>query len=157
MNYKFGKRVEGVQYADRPSTYGVIVKNGQIAVIKSDFFNKYFLIGGGIEKGETETETLRREAIEEVGFQIEIGEKIGEAVEYFYAEIDKLYIAKKCNFYRASLMSKIEKKTENKLICIDKDGLEKMYHKSHQWIVEKEFNNSILPIESWQICVGLLD
>ena len=138
---EFGKKIAEVEYSSRIGSYAVITKANRIGVIKSEVLNKYFLVGGAIEKGETEVGALRREAIEEIGFEIEIGEKIGAATEYFYAETDKRHIAKECNFYRARLRGKIRKKAENVLIWIHRDALEQMYHRSHQWIVEKELNS----------------
>jgi 8-oxo-dGTP diphosphatase len=135
---EFGEKIKGARYYARPGSYGVIVKDNRVGVIKSSVFDKYFLIGGGIKKGETETEALRREAIEEIGFEIEIGGKIGAATDYFYAELDEKYIAKVCNFYRIALVGKIERTIEAKLVWITKDGLGNMYHKSHQWIAERE-------------------
>ncbi|MEO6589011.1 MAG: NUDIX hydrolase, partial [Pyrinomonadaceae bacterium] len=72
--------------------------------------------------------------------EIEIGEKLGSAIEYFYAEIDKCYIAKECNFYLASVLSRVKKNSETELIWISQDALNGMYHRSHQWIVGKELN-----------------
>lgn len=137
---EFGAKLIGVEYAPRVGSYAVIIKDKLIGVIKSSFFDKYFLVGGGIEKGEDETSALHREAIEEIGFQITIAEKIGAATEYFYAETDKQYIAKECNFYRVRLRDKTTEKAENELIWIDRNKFDDFYHKSHQWIVEKELN-----------------
>jgi len=136
---EFGEKIKGVEYFVRPGSYGICLKDECVGVIKSSVFDKYFLIGGGIEKGETEIEALRREAIEEIGFEIEILEKIGAATDYFYAEFDRKYIAKECNFHRIELAEKIETTTAvSRLVWITKDELENMYHKSHQWIAERE-------------------
>lgn len=124
----------------RPGSYGVIIEDKRIGVIRSKIFGKYFLVGGALSAGESETEALQREAFEEIGFEIEIREKIGTAIEYFYAEADGQYIAKECNFYRVSLLNKVEDKTENRLLWIRENELDEMYHQSHQWIVEQELN-----------------
>jgi len=137
---EFGERLEEIEYSPRLGSYAVIIKDNRIGVIKSSVFNKFFLVGGAIETGETETEALRREAIEEIGFEIEVGEKLGSAVEYFYAEIDRCYIAKECNFYLVALLNRVRKNSETELIWISKDALNEMYHRSHQWIVGKELN-----------------
>jgi len=135
---EFGEKLEGVEYFVRPGSYGVVIKDDAVGAIKSDVFDKYFLVGGGSEKGETEIEALRREAAEEIGFEIEILEKIGAATDYFYAELDQKYIAKVCTFYRIELARKIDRTVCDKLIWITKDELENMYHKSHRRIAEKE-------------------
>lgn len=135
---EFGEKIKGVEYSLRPGSYGVLIKNKCAGVIKSDVFGKYFLIGGGIKKGETQIEALRREGAEEIGFEIEILEKIGAAADYFYAALDKKYIAKVCNFYRIELAGKIERTVLDKLVWITVDELENMYHESHRWIAARQ-------------------
>lgn len=134
----FGEKLPNIQYFHRIGSYAVIIENERIAVIKSTRLNSFFLIGGGIENGESEKEALQREAVEEIGYKISIHEKIGVATEYLYAEIDKRYIAKECHFYRAELVEKINEQTENELIWIGIDEIGELYHECHQWIVRQE-------------------
>jgi len=140
---EFGKKIKGIEYTKRPGSYGIIIKDGRIGVVKSSGYETYFLVGGGIDEGENEAETLRREAIEEIGFQLEVGEKIGEAIEYLYVEEAKEYIAKECNFYRVSLADKTEEKGKHELLWITKERLGEMHHRSYQWIVEKELKQQL--------------
>jgi 8-oxo-dGTP diphosphatase len=135
---EFGEKVEGVQYSRRPGCYGVVIKGGAVGVIKPDDYDTYFLPGGGIDEGENERETLRREALEEIGREIEIFEKLGEAEEYVFSKAEKKYIVKECHFYRFSLRN--ESKTESKyeLLWIRGNELEKMHFESYRWIAEKE-------------------
>jgi 8-oxo-dGTP diphosphatase len=135
---EFGEKITGVEYFVRPGSYGVIIREDCVGGIKSSVFDKYFLVGGGIEKRETEIEALRREAAEEIGFEIEILAKLGPATDYFYAALDQKYIAKVCNFYRIELAEKIEAAVCDKLVWITRDELENMYHESHRWIAERE-------------------
>jgi 8-oxo-dGTP diphosphatase len=135
---EFGEKIKGVRYTKRPGSYGVAINDGRVAVIKSSVFGKYFLIGGAIEEGEDEREALRREALEEIGFEIETGERIGEAVEYFQSKDGGQYIVKECRFYRISILNKVKKKTEHKLIWINRDELGELYHESQRWIVDVE-------------------
>ncbi|HRH42910.1 MAG TPA: NUDIX domain-containing protein [Pyrinomonadaceae bacterium] len=134
----FGEKLPNTQYSHRIGSYAVIIENERIAVIKSPRLNAYFLVGGGIENGESEKEALQREALEEIGYKISIHEKIGVATEYLYAEIDKKYIAKECHFYLAELAEKINEQTENELIWIGIDEIGELYHECHQWIVRQE-------------------
>jgi 8-oxo-dGTP diphosphatase len=143
---QFGEIVTGVDYYERPGSYAVILENEKIGVIKSDVFGQYFLIGGGISRGESELDALRREALEEIGCEIEILEKIGAAAEHFYAQPDGKYILKICNFYRVNVKELTDRFAESRLCWIDRGELHEMYHRSHQWIVETELaKQDLLP------------
>jgi len=61
----------------RPSVRGIIVKDGSIAMVHSLKYDYYKLPGGGIDAGETHTETLIREVHEETGLRV-IPESIRE-------------------------------------------------------------------------------
>jgi 8-oxo-dGTP diphosphatase len=141
MKY-FGEKLPDVQYIHRIGSYAVIIENNCLAVVPSDV-SGFMLIGGGLEEGESETDGLRREAIEEIGFELKIGEKLGVATEYLWAEIDQKYFAKECHFYRAELMEKINSETEDELIWLPPERLGEMYHQCHQWIVEEELKHRL--------------
>lgn len=80
----FGEPVAGETYKHRYVVSGVIVDGeGRIAVVRVG--DRYFLPGGGIESGESEHETLIREAREECARGIVIGARLGEAVFHQYA------------------------------------------------------------------------
>ncbi|HLL99910.1 MAG TPA: NUDIX domain-containing protein [Pyrinomonadaceae bacterium] len=138
MKKEFGEKVKGAEYLQRPGSYAVIIETGRIGVLKASGYDTYFLIGGGIEAGESDAETLRREAGEEVGFQIEVGEKAGEAIEYFYSEREKKYVAKECRFYRVRLIKETEEKGKHQLAWITTEELDRMHHESYRWIIEEE-------------------
>ena len=135
---EFGEKEKDVEYARRPGSYAVIIKDGRIGVLKAKGYDTFFLVGGGIDANESETETLRREAAEEIGFQIEIGEKIGTAIEYFYSERENRYVAKECHFYRVRLINETEEKGKHELIWIARNELDRMHHQSYRWIIEQE-------------------
>lgn len=135
---QFGEKVEGVRYKKRPGCYGVIIKDGKVGVIKPDDYDTYFLTGGGIEDGETERETLHREAMEEIGREIEVLEKIGEAEEYVYSKAERKHILKESHFYRIALRNENKRGSKYELIWIGADELEKMHFESYRWIAERE-------------------
>ncbi|PRP94415.1 NUDIX domain protein [Bacillus sp. M21] len=56
--------------------------SSKIAVIQKE--DRYFLPGGGIEGTETKDECLHRELLEELGWEIEIDQYIGNAMRYFF-------------------------------------------------------------------------
>ena len=62
----------------RNSVKAIIIQNNQLLVIKKEDHEGvyYILPGGGQEQGETFHETLKRECMEEIGQDIEIGDII---------------------------------------------------------------------------------
>ena len=58
----------------RPVTLGVrviLVKDGRVLLVKHSYEPHWFLVGGGVERGETLEEAARREAREEAGAVLE--------------------------------------------------------------------------------------
>ena len=82
----FGEPVAGETYKHRYVVSAVIVDSkGLIAVMRVG--DRYFLPGGGIEDGESEQQTLIREAREECARGIVIGARLGEALFYQYSPL----------------------------------------------------------------------
>lgn len=54
----------------RPSVRGIIIRNNKIAMVCSRKYGYYKFPGGGIDKGETHTDTLIREVREEAGMVV---------------------------------------------------------------------------------------
>lgn len=103
---KFGRKIEGITYVDRPGVYALVEKyDHRIAVIETT--NGFFLPGGGIDPGETEVDALKRELLEEIGFQISVVEEIGAAVEYIKAAKEAMYYQIRSKFYKVKLELKI--------------------------------------------------
>ncbi|WP_062104384.1 NUDIX hydrolase [Bacillus niameyensis] len=60
--------------------YGICVENGQLLVIRKNggpYINRFDLPGGSLEEGESLSDAMKREFMEETGFEIEIKENIG--------------------------------------------------------------------------------
>ena len=78
----FGAPRPGVEYRDRPGAYGIAFDDtGRTAVVSCER-KGCFLLGGGIELGESEAECIRREALEETGFALTVREKVCVGEEY---------------------------------------------------------------------------
>ena len=135
---EFGTKQDGVDYIDRPGVYAVIENNDrQIAVIKTS--NGYFLPGGGIDIGESDIEALRREVVEETGYQISILREIGAAVEYIDVEGEEKHYQIRSRFYRVQLRSKVRNGVEkdHRLDWLLPEDVMKLLKRQGQvWIIQ---------------------
>src|SRR5215831_21215280 len=92
VQHVFGAQGEGHMYHMRRAVYAVIPnREGRIAAVRSR--RHLFLPGGGIEGGETPEQALVREVAEECAQRLQIVEKLGEALQYFYASSEDTYFA----------------------------------------------------------------
>jgi len=68
---------------ERTAIRAIIIKNGKIALIKSQKYGEYKFPGGGMKKNESEYETLKREVLEETGMFINPDsiKEFGETIE----------------------------------------------------------------------------
>lgn len=72
MHKIFGEK-ENVKYIDREGAYLNLIKNDSISVIQTS--KGYFLLGGGLENGESHIGCIKRECIEESRYDVCIKEK----------------------------------------------------------------------------------
>ena len=80
MDKTFGAKEENLQYWDRPGAYLLPVKDGCLAVARTP--EGYYLLGGGIDPGETHEECILRECMEETGCTARVEGYIGSAEVY---------------------------------------------------------------------------
>lgn len=75
----FGAK-ENSEYIDRKGAYIIPLKDDKVGVIETA--KGFFLIGGGMDYGESEEHCIIRECIEETGYQVEIKQRICSAETY---------------------------------------------------------------------------
>ena len=63
-----GEKLENMKYDFRETCFGICVENGNMLLVKKN--EQFSFVGGGIEKSETHEGCLRREFIEESGYEI---------------------------------------------------------------------------------------
>ncbi|HEY3798813.1 MAG TPA: NUDIX domain-containing protein [Caulobacteraceae bacterium] len=83
---QFGEADRGRPYADRPAAFGVLERDGRIAVVtvvKPGYAGWIDLPGGAIDPGEDAAQALVREFGEETGLRVRPGEPLGHADQYF--------------------------------------------------------------------------
>lgn len=130
----FGTVTPNVEYRNRPAAYAVIFDaDGRVAVVKGE--RGYFLPGGGSLPHETPEETVRREVREELGSEVFIRRRIGEAIQYFSA--DDVDYRMHANFFRAELNGDPIGSGEYKLEWLKMDQIEELFfHQCHVWAVK---------------------
>ena len=63
-----GEKLEDRKYDFRETCFGICIRNGKMLLVKKS--EQYSFIGGGLEKNETHEECLKREFIEEFGYEL---------------------------------------------------------------------------------------
>jgi 8-oxo-dGTP diphosphatase len=137
---QFGTAEPGKTYLDRPTAFGIAVRDGTIACVRVDRGpgSYYDLPGGAIDEGETEPEALVREFGEETGLVVRAGERFGVAAQYL-TKTDGKTVNNLCAFYTAEVAGEDpSKKTEDdhELVWLEPvRALKALRHDAHAWAV----------------------
>lgn len=142
MKY-IGEKLKNIEYTKRPGAYAIIERkeDNKIGIVTDGDF---FFLGGGIEKGETEEDALRRELIEESGYSIKNIHKFDEVGSYIYAE-KRGYIEVIAYVYTAEFDKKIAEPIEKDHTVLwvnSKDYVGKMCREWQEYILKKYINNN---------------
>jgi 8-oxo-dGTP diphosphatase len=140
MDKIFGNKLEGYEYRPRQAVYAIIFNDTREEVVTVKTPDGYYwLPGGGIEGDESHSNCLRREVLEETGYDIEIADSIGKAKQYFITPNNE-HIANEGNFYLAHLLSKVSDPIEDdhSLTWIPVSSVkELLYHQHQVWGVKE--------------------
>jgi 8-oxo-dGTP diphosphatase len=134
----FGIKEPGFEYVYRPGVYGLFEKEDKAGVIQSPL--GYFLIGGGLEEGETDETCLIREGIEEAGCLLVIGDYLETVDEYVVVPGSETGFHKRMAAYRVEIAQygHLSIETDHELIWMDKrEAAQKMYLKGQSYLIEQ--------------------
>lgn len=76
MHKVFGIKQEA-NYIDREGVYLVPAREGKVGIVKTP--KGYFLLGGGLDSGESHEECIKRECLEEIGYTVSVRNKVCSA------------------------------------------------------------------------------
>jgi 8-oxo-dGTP diphosphatase len=130
----FGAPLEGREHRPRAAVYAVIRDAaGRIAAVKTSL--GLLLPGGGLERGETLVECLRREVREECARPVAIDRQIGLALEFFET-LEGAFEGRHV-FFEGRFVGEPNGTPEYELVWLEpaeaKAGL---HHRSHAWALD---------------------
>ncbi len=144
MKY-IGEKLEGKEYKERRTTYGLISNDdGKIAII-IEHGNMYNMIGGKIEDGEDAKEALIREAKEEIGCELKNIKYLNSLGCYHYLDFLDKYELAVMDFYSADIGEKVCEPIEKDVKLVwakPEDVADKMYFEYHRYFLEKYLENN---------------
>lgn len=104
-----GEKLEDKKYDFRETCFGICLKDNKMTLVKKK--EQFSFIGGGIEKGETHEECLKREFIEESGYEI-VNIEPFVTIDCFWLAAGKWPLESLANFYIVELGNKVCEPTE---------------------------------------------
>lgn len=140
MHKIFGQK-EGAEYFDRQGAYIIPINDGRIAVAKTP--KGYFLLGGGIDPDESYEACIKRECLEEIGYDVRIDEMVCSAETYtIHPAIGHFHPIQ--TYYLGELLEKQRDALENdhQLVWLDFEyAIENMHSKMQSWAIEMAIEN----------------
>lgn len=135
----FGEKLANQTYIDREGVYAIILnEKNEVATVKLP--QGYFLPGGGLEGEESKEACLRRECIEELGWDIEINQYVCQASNYHHSIYRNDYYHSTGYFYLATKLEQVAQPIEqdHKLVWLSLEECLSELHLDHQaWAIEQ--------------------
>ena len=128
---------ENVNYIDRVGAYLIPVNEDKIGVVRTT--KGYFLLGGGIDSGESHKECIRRECLEEAGYNVSIGYKVCSA-EMYSQHPTIGYFHPIQTYYVGALLEQVSIPVEDdhEFVWMDYNELKgNMYLEMQSWAIEQ--------------------
>ncbi len=118
-NYR--KKPKNIFAKKRESAYGIFIQNSKVLLVKSNWIDVWEFPGGGKEPNESLFDALKREFLEETGFEVKEFKKnpIFVINTKFYADDLDEYFDSQMNFFIITKLGKQNKKLINNIEIVD--------------------------------------
>lgn len=138
---QFGERQGGRVYADRPAAFGILQREGKIAlvhIVKTDGASWHDLPGGGVDPGETPEQGVVREFGEEAGLAVATRSSFGVA-DQFFINTEGLAWNNRSVFFSLDLLAEapaLKVEDDHTLMWFEPEAaIRILRHDSHAWAV----------------------
>ena len=138
---QFGERREAGDYADRPAAFGLVERDGKIAVVRIDGGDEpaYLdLPGGAVDPGEDEARALEREFGEEAGIRVRAVRRFERAAQFMWKP-DGRTANNLCAFWAADYVARapeLKVEEDHSLQWLDPvEAMKGLKHEAHAWAV----------------------
>lgn len=138
---QFGERQAGRTYVDRPAAFGILERDGRIAlvhIVKADGASWHDLPGGGVDAGETPEQGVVREFGEEAGLQVSVRAPFAVA-DQFFINTDGDAWNNRGTFFILDLQAErpdLKVEDDHSLVWLEPGAAIKILrHDSHAWAV----------------------
>jgi 8-oxo-dGTP diphosphatase len=138
---QFGEAEPGQDYRDRPAAFGVLERDGKLAVVRITREGEapYFdLPGGALDPGEDEADAMVREFGEETGLKVRAGALLARASQ-FLLKTDGSCVNNRCALMRAELEGEdaaLKCEHDHELFWLAPlEAIARLRHGSHAWAV----------------------
>lgn len=138
---QFGERLAGRAYGERPAAFGILERDGQVAVVrieKPDGAAWIDLPGGGVDPGETPEEGVVREYGEEAGLKVAVSAPFARADQFFVNTEGQAW-NNRSDFYVLELVGEdptLKVEDDHQLIWLAPlEAITSLRHDSHAWAV----------------------
>jgi 8-oxo-dGTP diphosphatase len=134
----FGTPKPGFAYTARLGAYGIAHSaQGLIAAVEGDRGKLYFP-GGGVIPGETVRVALEREALEECGWTVAVGEQLGHAFQLTHGDEGNLLL--EARYFRLSVLSIDHSSAEHRVVWLPAEACaERMHRACDRCLAEHKF------------------
>ena len=136
---QFGTPEADVRYRDRPAAFGVVLRDGRLALVKvtkpdtAPFFD---LPGGAIERDESESQAMVREFGEETGLVVRAADALTRADQYLRTT-DGETVNNRSVIFRADVLGEdpaLKIEADHELVWVEPaEALRRLRHDSHAW------------------------
>lgn len=138
---QFGERQAGRIYVDRPAAFGILERDGRVAlvhIVKTDGASWHDLPGGGVDKGETPEQGVVREFGEEAGLKVSVRSPFAAADQFFINTEGEAWNNRGAFFILDLQAERSDLKVEDdhNLVWLEPQAAIKILrHDSHAWAV----------------------